>query len=105
MGVITIACYRPKPGQNDALERLMREHVPILRAEGLVTDRVPIAMRARDGTVVEVFEWTSQSAIDSAHKNPAVLALWERYAVVCDYVKLSDLAESADLFAGFTPLD
>jgi hypothetical protein len=29
----------------------------------------------------------------------------ERYGAVCDYVKLSDLAESADLFAGFTPLD
>jgi quinol monooxygenase YgiN len=105
MGVIVIACYRPKPGKSEALETLMREHVPILREQKLVTDRVPIAMRAKDGTVVEVFEWVSQTAIQTAHENPAVLALWERYAVVCDYVKLPDLAESADLFAGFEPLD
>jgi quinol monooxygenase YgiN len=105
MGVVVIACYRPKPGKGAELESLMREHVPILRAQALVTDRVPIAMRAKDGTVVEVFEWTSAAAIEGAHKNPAVLALWERYAAVCDYVRISDLAESSDLFAGFTPLD
>ena len=105
MGVVVIACYRPKPGKNAELETLTREHVPILRAEALVTDRLPIAMRAKDGSIVEVFEWTSSAAIEAAHKNPAVQALWERYAVVCDYVKFTDLAESSDLFAGFTPLD
>jgi quinol monooxygenase YgiN len=105
MGVVVIACYRPKPGKNAELEALMREHVPILHTEALVTDRVPNAMRAKDGTIVEVFEWASSAAIEAAHKNPAVLALWERYAAVCDYVKLTDLAESADLFAAFTPLD
>lgn len=105
MGVVVIACYRPKPGKNAELEALTREHVPILRAEALVTDRIPLAMRAKDGTIVEVFEWVSAAAIEGAHKNPAVLALWERYSAVCDYVKFTDLAESADLFAGFTPLD
>ena len=105
MGVVVIACYRPKPGKQAELEALTREHLPILRAQALVTDRLPIAMRAKDGTVVEVFEWTSSAAIEGAHKNPAVLALWERYAAVCDYVKFGDLPESSDLFAGFTPLD
>jgi hypothetical protein len=105
MGVITIACYRPKAGKQAELEALMLEHVPILRGQGLVTERTPIAMRSKDGTVVEVFEWLSQAAIDSAHTNPEVLKLWERYGAVCDYVRLPELAEGADLFAGFTALD
>jgi len=43
----------------------------------------------------------SQAAIDSAHTNPAVLALWERYAACCDYVTLGDLAEAGIMFPGF----
>lgn len=34
-------------------------------------------MEAGDGTVVEVFEWKSQAAIDSAHTNPEVQRLWK----------------------------
>jgi hypothetical protein len=43
----------------------------------------------------------SQGAIDAAHDNPAVLALWQRYAACCDYVTLSDLAEAKTMFPGF----
>ncbi len=104
MGVIAIACYRPRPGKDEDLHNLVREHVPILRAEGLVTDREPVAMRAVDGTFVEVFEWVSQEAIGAAHANPAVHALWLRYEAACEYVKLADLSESSQMFPCFTPV-
>ena len=104
MGKISIACYRPKPGRDADLLQLTREHIPILRKERLVTDRAPYAMRAKDGTIVEVFEWESDDAIDRAHRNPEVAKLWERYAAVCDYVSLSTLAEAQDMFAGFEPI-
>ena len=61
-------------------------------------------MQAADGTVVEVFEWASADAIESAHSNEAVQALWRRYAEVCDYVPIADLPEAARLFSEFTPL-
>jgi hypothetical protein len=32
-------------------------------------------------------------------------ALWARYAEVCDYLPLADLAEAKDLFAHFQPLE
>ena len=51
MGVITIACYRPKPGKEEALRQIVKEHVPILRAEKLATDRVSHVMTCRDGTI------------------------------------------------------
>ena len=105
MGRIVIACYRPKAGRENELLALTKTHVPILRGEGLVTRRTPIVGRAADGTIVEVFEWVSQAAIDSAHSNPAVLRMWEQYGEVCDYVKFGDLREAADLFAGFEPVD
>ena len=105
MGQVSIACYRPKPGKERELLELTREHIPILRAQGLVTDREPYLMRAADGTLVEVFEWKSADAIEAAHANPEVGKLWQRYADLCDYVKLGDLAETRELFANFEPID
>ena len=105
MGVVVIACYRPKPGKEQALLAETRAHWPTLRGEGLVTERVPIIGQAADGTVVEVFEWASQEAIEAAHTNPAVGAMWERYEQVCDYVPIADVAEAADLFSSFTPVN
>lgn len=96
-----IACYRPKPGQSEALDALTCGHFARLYEQGLVTRRLPTVMRARDGTVLEVFEWKSQAAIDGAHQNPAVLQMWGEYAAVCDYVPVASLPEAAELFSGF----
>ena len=104
-GVCVIVAYRPKPGEENALLELVRNRVPTLRKEGLVTDRVPIIMRARNGTIIEVSEWRSREAIDAAHKNPNVLAMWEKFFAVCDCVPLNTLAEADEMFAGFEPVD
>jgi hypothetical protein len=100
---VVVVAYRPKPGREDDLLQLTREHVPLLRAEGLVTDRPFIACQAKDGTVVEIFEWV-EGGVQRAHSSPVVQKLWERYAEVCDYVPLNQLPEAADMFAAFTPL-
>jgi len=105
MGRIVIAAYRPRPGKQSQLAKIVRNHLPVLRTEGLVTDRAPVVMRAKDGTIVEVFEWKSSRAIERAHSNPAVQALWKEFDAVSTYVKVSTLAESQDLFAEFEPVD
>ena len=84
---------------------LLRSRVPNLRQEGLVTDRQPVIMRSRDGTIIEVSEWKSREAIDAAHKNPNVLAMWNKFFAVCDCVPLSTLAEAPEMFAGFEPIE
>ncbi len=104
-GICVIVAYRPKPGKEQELLKLVRKRVPTLRKEGLVTDRVPTIMRAKDGTIIEVSEWKSRQAIDAAHKNPNVLAMWERFFTVCDCVPLNTLAEAEEMFAGFEAVD
>jgi quinol monooxygenase YgiN len=103
-GVIVIVAYRPKPGKEKETLELVRSRVPTLRKEGLVTDRPPTIMRARDGTIIEVSEWKSQEAIDAAHKNPIVLAMWNKFFETCDCIPLNKLSESAEMFAGFEPI-
>ena len=102
--VMVIACYRPKPGKETALLELLPAHLPALRAEGLLGDGLALAGRAADGTIVEIFRWKSEAAIDAAHENPAVAALWERFAAVCDYVSIADVAGARDLFTPLEPL-
>jgi quinol monooxygenase YgiN len=104
-GVCVIVAYRPKPGKEHEILALVRARVPTLRKEGLVTDRVPTMMRAKDGTIIEVSEWKSREAIDAAHKNPNVLAMWEKFFAVCDCVPLKTLAEAHEMFASFEPVD
>ena len=62
-------------------------------------------MRARDGTIIEVSEWKSREAIDAAHRNANVLAMWEKFFAACDCIPLKDLAEAREMFAGFEPID
>jgi quinol monooxygenase YgiN len=104
MGSVVIACYKPRPGQEAALLELVANHMPPLRAEGLVTDRLPIVMRCKDGTVVEVFEWVSQEAIAGAHKNPAVLDLWKKFEAVCWYEMPANIPEFQNMFSHFDPV-
>jgi hypothetical protein len=104
MGRIVIACYKPKPGKEASLRELMQEHMPILRSQKLVTERESVLMVAGDGTIIEVFEWRSREAIESAHTNPVIQEMWGRYAEVCDYVPVTTVAEAAQLFSEFDPL-
>lgn len=104
-GICVIVAYRPKPGKEHELLKLVRSRVPTLRQEGLVTERTPMIMRAGDGTIIEVSEWRSRAAIDAAHQNPSVLAMWEKFFALCDCVPLETLAEARDMFAGFEAID
>ena len=103
--VLVIVCFKPKPGQENDLLAVLSDHQPVLRSLGLVTDRAAVVMRAKDGTMIEVFEWKSQAAIEAAHSNPEVHKLWKRFEAVCDYVPINSLAEAAHMFPGFEPVE
>ncbi len=105
MGSLVIAVYRPKKGKSKALLELVRTHVPTLRELGLVTARAPIVGKAGDGSIVEIFEWTSPEAIDRAHHDKTVQRLWKRFNAVSEYVALDALAESSHPFPALEPID
>ena len=105
MGKFVIVAYRPLPGKDQELLQLTREHLPILRSQGLATDRPSYVMRAADGTIIEVFEWKSAEAIAAAHQNPVWQAMCGRYSETCDYISLENLSESKNMFAEFDAVD
>jgi hypothetical protein len=105
MGRIVIVAYRPKKGKEEQLLKLIHEHLPILKTQDMVTDRKPVVMKAADGTVIEIFEWKSAKAIEDAHSNAVVQALWMRFNEVCDYDIPVNVREFHDMFSGFEPIN
>ncbi len=104
MGDIVIVAYRPKADQAQALLALAQEHVAHLRRLGLATNRTSSLLQARDGVIIEIFEWAA-GGIAAAHSHPEVQKIWHAFGKVCDYVPLSALPEGAELFAAFKPIE
>lgn len=100
-----IAAYRPKPGKDEELRKLMSEHRRALADAHLVTRKLPLILRARsDGTLVEIFEWSSAKAADKAHRHASIREMWNKLAAVADFVALSDIAEAGKAFSHFEAL-
>ncbi|MFM7784511.1 MAG: hypothetical protein ACKPE6_07705, partial [Gammaproteobacteria bacterium] len=102
---VVIAAFRPKPGRADGLLQIVQRHHAVLVGQGLVTDRPRIVMRAADGTLIEVFEWRSAEAIEQAHADPTVQALWREFEAVCEYVPIGSVAEAGRMFSEFEPVN
>ena len=87
-----IAAYRPKPGKDLELHKLVRQHRRTLDKAHLVTKRPTLLLRApSDGTVIEIFEWNSAEAADKAHQNPDIRAMWNKFALIAVFVPLSSI--------------
>lgn len=105
MGRIVIVLHRPKNGKEKELLEVVKEHVPILRSEKLATERKAIVGRTADGTIVEIFEWTSPDAIRQAHSNKVVGKLWERFGEACEFEVPINVKEFQSVFSEFEPID
>lgn len=105
MGSFVICAFRPKHGKAKELLHVLRDHMPTLRGQNLITDRPAYLMHAADGTMVEIFEWKSEEAVAAAHENPVVRKLWERFEACSEYITLRDLAETSSPFPHFEPID
>lgn len=101
MTQIVFALYKPKPGQEVALEKLIQKHAPTLKQLGLITNRPSLTMKSSNGTYIEVIEWINVDAAEKAHEHPAVAQIWEGMGAISDFKKLSDLEESGHSFSHF----
>lgn len=105
MGRIVIVAYKPLPGKEQELEKMVLEHHGILKDQNLVTDRNPVIMKASNGELIEVFEWKSPESIEEAHSNAEVQKLWSRFTSVCTYEAPTSIKEFNSLFSEFESID
>ena len=99
---LALAAYRPRPGQGDALVRLLHEDVATLRRRGHVTARPAPLIRTQEGELLVVIEWSSEHAVGAAHEDPEVLEVWRRKDELAEYIPPRELAGSETPFARWT---
>ncbi|HLN62712.1 MAG TPA: hypothetical protein VK464_14300 [Symbiobacteriaceae bacterium] len=97
-----IATYRPKPGCAQQLEELVKSHVPILRSLNLATERFGFILKSKvDGTMLEIFEWASAEAANTAHHHSAVGEIWAKMEELGSFGTLHSLEEGNKTFPHF----
>jgi hypothetical protein len=99
---LAFAAYRPPSGSADDLMDLLREELATLRRRGHVTGRRAPVARTQTGDVLVVLEWSTEHAVDDAHADPEVLAVWDRKARLAEYIPLPELSGSDAPFARWT---
>lgn len=99
--LVFMALYRPKSGKEDELKEILKVHIPVLREEGLITERELLTLQAEDGTIIEIAEWKSTEAIDKAHQSEKVMAIWDQISAVAELTSLSSLSEAQYPFPNF----
>lgn len=86
----TVFCYfRVRPGDEEKLCGMLREHDAVLRRLGLITDEPTRVYRGEDEPdgrpfIVKLFEWRGAEALDAAHNHPEVQVLWEAMEPLCE---------------------
>jgi len=98
---IVIALYKAKPGCEADLEKLIAQHVPVLKDLELITSRPRLTMKSANDTYMEIIEWVDVDAAEKAHEHPAVAKIWEGMAAVSEFCKLNDLTEATRSFTHF----
>ena len=99
--ILSFSSYKPKQGQDAALLELVKRHLPTLRELGLATEQSNYVAKSADGRIIEVFEWSSANAVNAAHQHPAISEIWEKMALVADFLPMNSLPEGNEPFASF----
>jgi hypothetical protein len=99
---IALSAYRPYSGRSDELVELFREELATLRRRGHVTERRAPVVRTETGELLVVLEWSTEHAVDDAHADQEVLAVWERKAELAQYIAPAALSGSDIPFARWT---
>ena len=99
--ILAFASYKAKQGKEDALMELVNSHLPKLRELGLATDKSNYVAKSSDGRIIEVFEWTSANAVNAAHQHPAISGIWEKMALVADFLPMNTIPEGNEPFVSF----
>ena len=65
------AMFKPDKGKEDELKEIPKEDLPVLKEHGLISDKEIFTIKAKDGTISEIFESLSGEAKAVAHEDPS----------------------------------
>jgi hypothetical protein len=102
--LITIGIYKAHKGKKKELMELMLQHQPLLRKEGLLTEKEGFIGLTQDNSIIEIYEWKSIGSVQQAKKNPRVQELWKKVHKISDSLGMNKITESKKSTPGFRSL-
>jgi len=102
--IFTFAMYKPTSGNEEQLRSILEDHIPTLRKYELIIDHTAYMLQSEDGTIIEVFEWANEKAIEVAHEHPAIRTIWGKMEGICEFPSMRDLPEADQRFPNFSIL-
>ncbi len=103
--LFTTPMYKATSEENhEKLIKILEKHIPTLREYELITDAPAYVLQSEDGTIIEMYEWKNEKAIDLAHEHPAIRTVWGEMEGICTFPSLQDLPEAKKRFPNFTVL-
>lgn len=96
--VTMLVTYYPKPGCENELLPLVKQHWPVLSEAGLATSEPAKIWKAKDKRTgatyfVEKFQWATPDSAAIAHQTPEVMAVWEPMGPVLENLVLTQIEE------------
>jgi hypothetical protein len=98
---IAIIVYRPREGRTQELIDSLLENIPVMRKLDLVTYREQIIAKAKDGSILQIFEWVEEDSQDKAMAHPVVQDMWMKASKISDFQKPMLLAEFQETLSMF----
>jgi hypothetical protein len=101
MSKIALIVYKPRQDHTQDLIDSLLQNIPVMRKLGLVTYREQIVAKAKDGSIVQIFEWVEDDSQEQAMAHPVVQEMWINVSKISDFQKPMAVAEFQETLSMF----
>lgn len=100
-----IIVYNPYKGREQELLPGVRASYIDLRKGGYVTSALPKVMKAKDNSIILIFEWNNEHMINDAQVNLVIQKHWMLLSKLCEFALPMNLIEFQEPFSEFETLE
>jgi hypothetical protein len=104
MSKIALVVYKPRKDKSQELVDALLTNIPVMRKLGLVTGREQIIAQAKDGSIIQIFEWVGEDSEEKAMAHPVVQEMWMKVSKLSDFQKPMAVAEFQEQLSKFETL-
>jgi hypothetical protein len=100
-----IIVYKPYKGREQELPPAVKASYLDLRESGYVTSDPPKVMKAKDSSIILIFEWKDEQMIRNAEADPLIQKHWMSLSKLCEFAKPMNLVEFQSPFSEFETIE
>jgi hypothetical protein len=100
-----IIVYKPYKDREQELLPAVRASYIDLRKGGYVTSASPMVMKAKDDSIILIFEWKNEQMKHDAQTDPVIQKHWMLISKLCEFARPMNLIEFQEPFSEFETIE